>query len=79
MDVRDALKQLKATGTCKFVETAELHARLNIDPKYNDQQLRATVALPAGTGKARFRWPCTLVNWTGAAPRCSVGLPAPPS
>lgn len=47
-----ALELLKETATAKFPESAEAHIRLGIDPKYTDQQLRTTVALPKGTGQA---------------------------
>lgn len=47
----EALNLLKETATAKFAESAEAHIRLGIDPKYTDQQLRTTVALPKGTGQ----------------------------
>ncbi|MBF2027531.1 MAG: 50S ribosomal protein L1 [Oscillatoriales cyanobacterium C42_A2020_001] len=48
----EAVQLLKETATAKFPESAEAHIRLGIDPKYTDQQLRTTVALPKGTGQS---------------------------
>jgi large subunit ribosomal protein L1 len=47
----EALELVQANANAKFDETIEAHARLGIDPKYTDQQLRTTVALPHGTGQ----------------------------
>jgi len=48
---RAALTLAKENATAKFDETMEAHARLGINPKYADQQLRTTVVLPKGTGQ----------------------------
>jgi len=47
----EAIQLVKDNATAKFDETIEAHIRLGIDPKYTDQQLRTTVALPKGTGQ----------------------------
>ncbi len=51
MAAEDAIKLLKDAKTAKFDETVEIHFRLGINPKLNDQQIRSTVNLPGGTGK----------------------------
>jgi len=49
--LEDAVKLLKEVSYVSFNETVELHARLGIDPRHSDQQVRTTVILPAGLGK----------------------------
>ena len=51
LDPLDAIKRMKSTASTRFTESIEMHARMGLDPKFSDQQLRATVSLPHGTGK----------------------------
>ena len=48
----DALKLIKQRAAAKFDETVEVSMNLNLDPRKPDQNLRGTVMLPHGTGKA---------------------------
>jgi large subunit ribosomal protein L1 len=50
--IEEGINLLKKIGTAKFIESVEAHISLNIDPKYANQQLRASLVLPNGTGKS---------------------------
>lgn len=50
--LKEGISLALKTSPAKFDATVELHVRLNVDPRQADQNLRDTVKLPAGTGKA---------------------------
>ncbi|MDB5162278.1 MAG: Ribosomal protein [Candidatus Saccharibacteria bacterium] len=47
----EAMDLAVKTNPAKFDASVELHIRLNVDPRQADQNIRATVSLPNGTGK----------------------------
>jgi large subunit ribosomal protein L1 len=47
----DALEIAAKTNPSKFDASVEVHVRLGVDPRQADQNVRATVSLPNGTGK----------------------------
>ncbi len=51
-EVANAVKLVKSRAKAKFDETIELALNLNIDPRKPDQNVRGTLMLPHGTGKA---------------------------
>lgn len=52
-DANEAIELVKKTATANFDESIELAARLGVDPKKADQQIRGAVVLPNGTGKTQ--------------------------
>lgn len=52
MDVDDAIRLVKENANAKFDETVEVHIRTGCDGRHADQQIRGSVVLPNGTGKA---------------------------
>ena len=49
----EGIQIVKKTSNVKFDSSIEAHIRLGIDPTKSDQQIRATVSLPHGSGKTK--------------------------
>lgn len=49
--IQEAIELAKKLSKTKFDASVEVHAKLGIDPKKGDQQVRSAVSLPHGTGK----------------------------
>ncbi len=52
-ELDEAIKILKGFKASKFDETVELHARLGVDGRHADQQVRGAIVLPHGTGNTK--------------------------
>lgn len=50
-DPKEALELVQQIAKAKFDESVEIHAKLGVDPRHADQQVRGVVVLPHGTGK----------------------------
>lgn len=50
-NLAEALELATKTAPTKFDSSVEVHVRLGVDPRQADQNVRATVSLPHGTGK----------------------------
>lgn len=48
----EALELATKTSPTKFDASVELHVNLNVDPRHADQNVRDSLVLPSGTGKA---------------------------
>ncbi len=51
-EVSEAIKLACETSRAKFDETIEVHAKLGVDGRHADQQVRGAIVLPNGTGKS---------------------------
>ncbi len=47
----EAMELATKTNPSKFDSSVEVHVRMDVDPRQADQNIRATVSLPNGTGK----------------------------
>ncbi len=47
----EAINLIKETASASFDETVEVHARLGVNVRHAEEQLRGTLALPNGLGK----------------------------
>lgn len=50
-NLRDAIELAIKTSPVKFDASVEIHARLGVDPRQADQNIRTTLVLPNGNGK----------------------------
>jgi len=52
-ELDEAIALLKKTATTKFDSSVEIHMNLNLDLTNPEQQIRGSVSMPAGLGKAK--------------------------